>query len=86
MIRSIPWLGLALLAACGQYEDSVCNQLCTELINQCGYEAFPSNDSCLQGCLYDADQGADIQGQLDCVEAAECDTFAIVECQHAASE
>ena len=36
----------------------------------------------MQGCLYNADEGSDIEGQFDCVVEAACDTFAIVECEH----
>ncbi len=74
-----------LLAACGpdRSANTACDEICDELVLRCGYEAFPSYDSCTQGCSYNAEQGADVDGQLDCVVGAECDTFAIVECEHA---
>lgn len=72
------WLG-----ACGGSESSVCNDLCTELTGTCNYAAFPDMTSCLQGCEYNAEQGADVAGQTACVQAAACDTFAILECEHA---
>lgn len=79
------WTLLLWLAACGATAptDPECDSLCEELINDCGYEAFPDFGSCLNGCGYDREQGADIPGQLQCVQDAECDTFAVVECTHA---
>ncbi len=76
---------LGLLLACndGATEESVCLDLCTELKTVCGYEAFPDITSCQQGCEWNAEGGADIAGQTACVQAAACDTFAIVECEHA---
>jgi hypothetical protein len=74
---------LVLLFGCGNAaEDSTCRDLCIELVTNCEYAAFPSVESCQQGCEYNAVQGADIEGQSECVIAAECDTFAIVECEH----
>lgn len=74
----------AVLCACGpdRGAKSECDEMCDVLVLDCGYEAFPSFDSCVQGCTYNADQGADIAGELACVQASECDTFAIVECEH----
>ena len=72
-----------VLVACGGGEEAVCRDLCDELYKSCDYEAFPSYSSCMQGCGYDIERGADIETQLDCVLEADCDTFAIVECQNA---
>jgi hypothetical protein len=76
---------LTALAACGPTAetDPECDSLCEELINGCAYEAFPDFSSCLNGCAYDREQGADVTGQLQCVQDAACDTFSIVECTHA---
>lgn len=75
---------LLLLMACGgDTEESVCHDLCTELVGVCNYEAFPDINSCMQGCEYNAGQGADILSQTTCVQSAACDTFAIMECEHA---
>jgi len=71
------------MACAVETEPSVCRDLCTNLHGTCGYEAFPTLDSCLQGCEWNAEQGADVGGQLLCVESADCDTFAILECEHA---
>ncbi|MEZ4240904.1 MAG: hypothetical protein R3F59_33050 [Myxococcota bacterium] len=72
-----------VLAACGRDPaEGTCDDLCHELVVSCDYAAFPSLESCLQGCLYDASQGADLEGQLACTVEAACDTFAIVECEH----
>ncbi len=63
--------------------ESACEDLCTELVDVCAYEAFPDRASCMQGCLYSSDVGADLDGQRECVLGAACDTFTIVECEHA---
>lgn len=77
-------LGLVVgLAGCGgAAEDQACDDLCTELMQACGFTAFPDRDSCLQGCAYDGEQGADTTGLLNCVTDASCDLAAIVECEH----
>ena len=74
----------AVLLACGpdRGASTACDEMCDILVLDCGYQAFPSLDSCVQGCTYNAEQGADIDGELVCMQAAECDTFAIVECEH----
>lgn len=79
-----PWLLVALaLAGCGKSEGSICTDLCVELVTNCEYAAFPSLESCQQGCEYNAGQGVDVQAEADCIESAACDTFAIIECEHA---
>ena len=83
-MRALPIVGTLILTACAsQAAPSVCQDLCTNLYSTCGYEAYPTLDSCLQGCEYNAEQGADVGGQLLCIESANCDTFAILECEHA---
>jgi hypothetical protein len=62
-----------------------CVSLCEELVGNCGFDAYPSVDSCLQGCAWNLDQGVDVDAQDQCVSDAECDTFAIIECEHAAA-
>jgi len=71
------WL---LLLSCKQ--AVICEDLCRDLVVGCNYDAFPSLQSCEVGCAYNEKQGADIEGQLSCVEKAECDTFRILECEH----
>ncbi|MBN2800423.1 MAG: hypothetical protein JXX28_14885 [Deltaproteobacteria bacterium] len=61
----------------------VCQDLCMELAVECGYAAYPNYDSCVQGCVYNREVGADVDGELTCVLSAACDTFAVVECEHA---
>lgn len=77
----------ALLAvsvgACGKgapAEVEACQALCDELVSACGYAAYPDYDSCLLGCAYDAEQGADVDAERTCIEQAQCDTFAVVDC------
>jgi hypothetical protein len=82
MLR-LPFVLGIVLAGCGPKAASgPCNTLCAELVGTCDVAAFPDETSCLEGCLYDQDQGADVDGELTCVQAASCDLFAIVECEH----
>ena len=73
------------LAACASstVPPTPCGEMCDELVSTCSYAAFPSMDSCLQGCEFDSTNGRDVDGQKDCVAEAECNTFAIVEGEHA---
>jgi hypothetical protein len=72
----------AWLVGCQPAEQSICQDLCIELVTSCAYAAYPSVDSCMQGCGYAASQGVDVDAQAECVFAAECDTFTIIECEH----
>ena len=70
---------LALGAGCAQDELAAsCDALCGELVQSCGFENYPSLDSCLDGCFYAADQGADVPAEANCVAAAGCDLFTIM--------
>jgi hypothetical protein len=85
-MRSIAFITVTgmLLSGCGgDSSANACVNLCDELMGACQYSAFPDRDSCLSGCSYSAELGSDIPGQHDCVEAAECNTFAVLECEHA---
>jgi hypothetical protein len=76
---------LLFLTACGPSSsgNGPCDQLCDALVIDCSYAAFPTHSSCESGCLYnEAEFGADIEGEVACVEEAECDTFKILECEH----
>lgn len=75
-------LALCLGAGCETPEYRACEDMCTELVRQCSYAAFPTTDSCMQGCADELANGADVFGQEECILEAECDTFAIVECQN----
>ncbi len=76
----IVWI-TALLACAGAVESSTCDAVCDELYTACAYAAFPSRESCMQGCLYDQEERSVPMGnRLKCYEAAECDTFRIIEC------
>jgi hypothetical protein len=68
--------------ACAGGATSSCEELCSILVVECKYSAFPSKDSCLEGCAYNEEEGTDIEGQLACVQEASCDTFEILECEH----
>ena len=87
MHKLLPLLLLLPLAACEGEQSAAeasqnCEDLCDELVTNCGYGAFPRFDSCLDGCAWYEDQGADVPGELACVQDAACDTFLIVECEH----
>jgi hypothetical protein len=75
-----------LLLGCGEdkAEDPTCEALCSLLVQDCSFAAFPSSTSCDQGCAFSQSEGADVAGLLECVSSAdECDPFAIAECQNA---
>ena len=80
--------GFAWMTACtsGATSASPCGTMCSELVTNCQYAAFPSFDSCVQGCEFNESEGADVRGQRDCVDEAACNTFAILECEHAYNE
>ncbi len=83
-MRVLPWVLLLLACAPDRLPaDSPCADLCRVLVEDCGYQAFPTFSSCQEGCLHADHEGADIEGELACVQEAACDTFAIVECEHA---
>lgn len=67
--------------------EGPCGDMCRNLVQDCGYAAFPSVESCFDGCLYAEERGADVDAQATCIAGATstdtCDTFAIVECEHA---
>jgi hypothetical protein len=73
---------ILLLLACRTPVQAACDDICEELYVSCRYDAFPSLDSCLQGCLYDAENGLDVEPALACFEDARCDTFEILNCQN----
>jgi len=78
-------LSLGLTACPAESSSSTsadCQDLCEELVESCGYGAFPRFESCLQGCSWYEEQGADVTNELACVQDAACDTFLIVECEH----
>jgi hypothetical protein len=71
------------IIGCQTPEYRTCDAMCTELVQTCDYDAFPSMDSCMQGCASQSAAGSDIEGHEQCIMEASCDTFAIVECQNA---
>ena len=73
---------LALCACAQEPPPTACTTVCDELVDSCEYAAFPTMESCLQGCGYWETEGADVDAYLTCVQDAECNTFAIVECEH----
>ena len=75
-------LSFGLLIGCSSAEYRACKNMCTELVRACSYAAFPTTDSCMQGCADELANGADIFQQEECILDADCDTFAIIECQN----
>ena len=71
-------LAASMLGACTT--ETSCEALCSELVYSCDYAAYPSVDSCLQGCEYDASKGADVEAELECIQDAKCDPIETVSC------
>ena len=76
------FLGACVPEAATDGATAVCESMCDELYKTCSYAAFPDWNSCLEGCAYNLEEGADVEGQLACVQEASCDTFKIVECEN----
>ena len=75
---------LLFFLACVQQEANIgiCEDICKEVYSTCLFEAYPSYESCLEGCTYNEEEGSDLEEQLECFLEAECDTFAIIECEN----
>lgn len=80
-MRRLPLL-VALVGCNPEAETTTCDQICEELVMTCEYAAFPDYASCQRGCLYDEERGVNTRGQLKCFTDAECNTFAVLECEH----
>jgi hypothetical protein len=73
----------AALTGCTPTADlGICGDLCDEVYKNCEYNAYPSHQSCMEGCAYNEAEGADLEGQYACIQAAACDTFQVIECEH----
>jgi hypothetical protein len=73
---------LLLVVGCQPEEVTTCEALCDHMVNECEYDAYPSMDSCEQGCAYSQSEGADVDKEQQCIAKANCDTFGILECEH----
>lgn len=71
-----------LLGCASGGNEDVCADICMELTVNCAYEAYPNYGSCEQGCLFEADKGEDMAAELECLQEAECDTFAVIDCEN----
>ena len=71
-----------LLGCMPEVGKEECEELCDQLVQECEYGAYPTYESCEQGCVYEESQGGDTRGLLQCMNKAGCDTFAIIECEH----
>ncbi len=86
MVSTWRWVGIALALGCGEPESEAlgdCSAICTTVVDTCALPSWPSRQSCLDACTANAELGADIPSQRQCVELSECDLFALVECEHA---
>lgn len=73
---------LIAFLGCTPEPATTCHQMCMEFVETCEYAAYPDVASCEQGCEYENKQGGDVDGEWDCVSQAECDQFALVECEN----
>ena len=82
------WASLMFVGLVGclhqKIAETSCDKICDILVQDCSYDAFPSLDSCWEGCAYQEEEfeDYDVDGHLACLETANCDTFAILECSH----
>ena len=84
LILSFCCLIIGLVQGCAvPPPDKSCESACQELYMQCGFEAFPDKSSCTMGCMYESDQGGQVATLEECIAAADCDIFAVIECQNA---
>ena len=71
-----------LALGCTTQEYAACDDMCTELVRECSFDAFPTTESCMTGCADEMANGSDVEGKKECILDADCDTFAIIECQN----
>lgn len=64
-------------------DDATCTEMCQELVQSCEFAAYPSYESCMQGCAYARKEGGDMDAERTCILEAECDEFAVIDCEHA---
>ncbi len=78
------FVSLLFVAACTTEAevDEICDEMCQELVMTCEYDAYPSFESCMQGCAFSREQGGNVKRYQECVTEAACDTFLIVDCEH----
>ena len=79
-------LGFGLALGCTEpVEDDeyeACVSLCDELVQSCSYDAYPTTESCMAGCADEVNEEVNVFELEACILDAECDTFAIIECQN----
>ncbi len=84
-MRPIVW-ATGLLLGCTETvvddEYEACVSLCDELVEACSYNAYPTTESCMAGCADQVEDEAELFELEACILDAECDTFAIIECQN----
>ena len=80
--HTIIFLWLHTLGCNPQQDYGICDDICKEVYSTCQFAAYPSYQSCVEGCAYNEEQGADIDGQFTCIQEASCDEFAVVECEN----
>ena len=87
---SLVALAMLLLSACDPRNDrgdatgwDGCADICNELVSICSYDAYPTEESCIEGCAFEDDQGGRMGDLGRCIDDAGCDTFEILACQRA---
>lgn len=76
-------IAVALAGCPGPGAQATCRDLCSMLMIDCGFAAYPDAGSCAQGCLYDLSEGGDVWSLESCVADAACDTSLVLECSRA---
>lgn len=81
-MRSV-WV-LAFIAGCTTARvETACERICNDMVKVCDVGAFPTWESCVQGCAYADERGQDTVGYETCVSEAGCDAHIILqECEH----
>lgn len=80
------WVWVFIAVGCAEPEPESlgdCTDTCRVVVDDCALPSWPDRQSCVDACVAGAASGADVESQKLCVELAECDLFALVECEHA---
>ena len=82
MVRGMILAALMSGCAVSAPVPPACTDLCGTLVTTCAVSAFPSVTSCLDGCVLWDGQGADLDAYATCAAAADCDSNALITCEH----
>ena len=73
------------LATAEDYYEDRCDRICGNLVHDCQIGAYPTFSSCIEGCMYEAQQGLVDEDKVSCITGAECDPMGIIECENGPS-